>query len=408
MTVRILVAERGPMAGHLHRSLRATAAETVAIDGGTEPEPSYMEEADYAMVVPSLNRAQDLVAAALDAGCDAVHPGVGPDAESPDLARACMEASLGYLGPLPEQIAALADRWTTREIAIAAGVPVVPSSSPIYNLPELEEPVQRLGYPLWVKDTWGLEAVLAESDVELARLVRERIHSGQQVWVEGHIPRARHVVVSFAGDEEGEVVPFGVRDRALRRMGKLSVDRFPAPIEADLAATVEAAAVTFAEAVRYTGVGTVGFLVDDSGAAYCIGLRPRLDLGALLNDIVHGIRLAELQLRMAGGDDIGWDQEDLEPKGHAIGIRLRADKRGILKKWRAPEGVTLHSHLVEGSVASGLLGVLVVHGPTAQASVVRAVAALRDLEVEGVDIGRQRLVEAISEPRFWTGEVLCG
>lgn len=407
MTVRILVAERGPMAGHLHRSLRASAAETVAIDSGTEPEPSYMEDADYAMVVPSLDRVQDIVSAALDAGCDAVHPGVGADAESPDLARACMEAQLGYLGPLPEQIAALADRWTTREIAIAAGVPVVPGSSQIFNLPELEEPVRRLGYPLWVKDTWGLEAVVAETDTQLAKLVRERVHSGQQCWVEGHIPRARHVVVSFVGDEEGEVVTFGVRDRALRHRGKLTVDRFPAPIDADLAANVESATVTFAEAVRFTGVGTVGFLVDDGGAAYCIGLRPRLDVGALLNDTVHGVRLAELQLRMAGGDDIGWEREDLEPEGHAIGIRLRAEERGILKKWSAPEGVTLHSHLVEGSIASGLLGVLVVQGPTAQACVVRAVAALRDMEIEGVDIGRDGLVEAISDPRFWSGEVLA-
>lgn len=406
MTIRILVAERGPMASHLHKSLRATAAETVAIDAGTEPEPPYMDDADYAMVVPSLNRVQDVVSAALDAGCDAVHPGVGPDAESPDLARACMEANLGYLGPMPEQIAALADRWTTREIAIAAGVPVVPGSGQIFNLPELEEPVKRLGYPIWVKDAWGLEAALAKNDAQLAHLVRERIHSGQQCWVEAHIPRARHVVVSFVGDEDGEVVPLGVRDRALRHMGKLSVDRFPAPIGEDLAATLEAATVTYAEAVRFTGVGSVGFLVDDTGGAHCIGLRPRLDVGALLNDSVHGMRLAELQLRMAAGDDLGWEREDLEPKGHAVGIRLRAQERGILKAWSAPEDVALHTHLAVGSVAAGLIGVLVVQGPTAQACVVRSVAAVRDLECEGVDIGRDRLVAALSDARFWSGEIL--
>ncbi|MCP4807501.1 MAG: hypothetical protein GY884_19320 [Proteobacteria bacterium] len=406
MNPRILIVERGPMAGHLHRSLRASGAETVSVDIGLEVEPAYEDDADFNAIVPPMERPEDLVSAAHDSGCEAIHPGVGAMAEQPDLVRACTAGHVGYIGPLAEQISALADRWTTREIAVAAGIPVIPGSGRIFNLSELEEPVRRLGYPLWVKDAWGLNAQLACNDTELGVLVRERIHSGQSVWIESHIERARHVVVTFVGDEEGAVVPLGVRERALRHKGRLSVDRFPALISADLTAAVEDAAVTLAEAVHFQGVGSVSFLVDDAGGAHCIGLRPRLQVGTLLNEAVHGLRLAEVQLRMAQGDGIGWTVDDLAPSGTALGIRIRTEDRGVLTRFRPPDGVDVHTHLREGSIGSGLLAVMVVKAPTAQASVVRAVAALSEFEIEGVDAGLAEQIAAISDPRFWDGDVI--
>lgn len=406
MNPRILVVERGPMAGHLHRSLRASGAETVSVDIGLEVEPAYEDDADFNAIVSPLERPEDLVAAAHDAGCEAIHPGVGAQAEQPDLVQACTAGHLGYIGPLAEQISALADRWTTREIAIAAGIPVIPGSARIVNMSELEEPVARLGYPLWVKDAWGLNAQLATNPSELGALVRDRIHAGQSIWLEAHIDRARHVVVTFVGDEEGSVVPLGVRERALRHKGRLSVDRYPALIQPDLAATLQEAAVSLAEAVHFQGVGSVSFLVDDAGAAYCIGLRPRLQVGTLLNEAVHGLKLAALQLRMAQGDDIGWGVDDLEPSGAALGIRIRTEDRGELTRFRPPQGVDVHTHLREGSIGSGLLAVMVVKAPTAQACVVRAVAALGAFEIEGVDAGLPQLIETLSDPRFWDGDVI--
>ena len=248
MSVRILIVERGPLAGWLHRSLRASGCETVALISEEEPDPAYAEDCTVDMVVPRLDRVEDLISAAMDSSSDAIHPGIGSMAESAELSGACRTAGLGFLGPSPEQIAALSDRWTTREIAIAAGVPVIPGSAPIYNLHELREPRERLGLPLWIKDAWGLSAELARTDRQLATSITERIHAGQKVWVEQHIEGARHVVVHFVGGED-EAVPLGVCERAARHQDKLALDRLPASIEPGLATSIQDAAVGFAEAV---------------------------------------------------------------------------------------------------------------------------------------------------------------
>jgi biotin carboxylase len=402
MSVRILVVERGPLASWLHRSLRASGCETVGLISEEEPDPAYAEECSFDMVVPRLDRTEDLISAAMDSSSDAIHPGIGSLAESEELSGACRGAGIGFLGPAPEQIAALSDRWTTREIAIAAGVPVTPGSAPIYNLPELREPRQRLGLPLWIKDAWGLSAELAHTDRQLATSVTERIHAGQKVWVEQHIDGARHVVVHFVATGE-EAVPLGVCERAVRHHGKLTVDRFPANIEPGVAASVQDAAVRFAEAVQYRGLGSVGFLVDDSGGAYCLGLRPRLSIGALLVDEVQGLRSPELQLRMALEDPLGWDRDDLQPKGHALGVRVRALGSGLVESIEVPAGARFETHLGPGMKASGLLGVLVATGPTAQATVVRALAALRGLRIVGVELDLEPLVQALGDPRLWSG-----
>ncbi len=405
MIQRVLVVERGPLATYLHRSLQAAGVETVAVHG--EVEASYVDEATFAMYVPGLDRTEDLVSAAIDSGCDAMHPGCGALAENADLARAVNAAGVGWLGPLPEQIAALADRWTTREIAIAAAVPVIPGSGPLLNVTDLEVPVERLGLPLWVKDAWGLQPEFVDRHDQLVASVGQRIHSGQKVWVESHVRGARHVVVTVVADESGQAVPLGVRERAIRGEGKLTIDQFPAPIEDDLTTALEDAAVAFAEAVRYRGVGSVGFLVDQSNAAWCIGLRPRIQIGTLLNDAVLGVRMPEVQLRIAQSETIGWTRDDLKADLCALGLRIRVQERGTLEAFEVPDG-TFHTHLRLGMQASGLLGVLVITAPTRQSALVRASGALRRMVLDGLDTDIEEHLASLADASFWHGEVREG
>ena len=402
MIARVLVSERGPLASYLHRSLQAAGVETVAVHG--EVEAAYVDEATFAMYVPGLDRTEDLVSAAMDSGCDALHPGCGALAESADLARAINLAGLVWLGPLPEQIEALADRWTTREIAIAAAIPVIPGSSPLLNVADLEEPVERLGMPLWLKDAWGLQPEFVERQDHLVTAVGQRIHSGQKVWVESHVGGARHVVVTVVADESGQAVPLGVRERAIRGGGKLTIDQFPAPIGEDLTTALQDAAVAFADAVRYRGVGSVGFLVDQSSAAWCIGLRPRIQIGTLLNDAVLGVRMPEVQLRVAQSEPIGWTREDLQADLYALGLRIRVRDKGTLKALDVPDG-TFHTHMRPGLQASGLLGVLVVTAPTRHSVLVRASGALRRMVVEGIETDIDDHLVSLGQSSFWHGEV---
>ncbi len=407
---RILIAERGPLASLLHRSLMASGYETVAIFGERDELAPHVEEATYAAYVPGLDRKADLVGAALDAGCDCLHPGAGPLAESAELASACRAAGLAFIGPFPEQIEGLSDRWVTRELCVASAVPVVPGSPLLINHQEIRQAAEGLDFPLWLKNPWGLEPMRFD---EIEGLVEEgtaRIHAGQKVWLEQHVDNARHVTVTVVADREGEVVALGVQERSSRREGRLSIEQAPAPVSQVMAEGLQEAAIAVAKAVRFVGVGSVGFLVDPSGAAPCIGLRPRLSLSMLLTDVRHGLRLAGLQVQVVSGQPIGWGQDQLDPQEVALSIRIRAMSRGTLGEWKLPEGVQLETAFASGmEVGEGaLLGVLVTKHTSRPACVVRAIAALNELEIGGVETDAAACIEQLGDPTFWTGGVVAG
>ncbi|MED5369860.1 MAG: biotin carboxylase N-terminal domain-containing protein [Myxococcota bacterium] len=407
---RILIAERGPLAGMLHRSLLASGYETVAVFGEKDQLAPHVEEASYAAYVPGLDREGDLIGACLDAGCDALHPGAGPLAENEKLAADCRDAGLAFIGPRPEQIEGLSNRWTTRELCVASAVPVVPGSPLLLNHQQVREQAKALGLPLWLKNPWGLEPMRF---TELEPLVEEataRIHAGQRVWLERHVPDARHVTVTVVADQSGEVVPLGVQERSSRHQGRLSIEQAPAPVSAALSAALEDAAVAVAKAVRFVGVGSVGFLVDPSGAAPCIGLRPRLSMSSLLTDVRHGLRLAEVQVRVVTGGPIGWTREELAPQEVALSIRIRARSRGTLEALDFPADVQVETALApQMDVGEGaVLAVLVIRHTSRPSCVVRAIAALKEARVVGVETDIAECVELLGDPTFWSGGVVAG
>jgi acetyl-CoA/propionyl-CoA carboxylase biotin carboxyl carrier protein len=150
----------------------------------------------------------------------------------------------------------------------------------------------------------------------------------------------------------------------------------------------------------------VGFMVDEDEAVVCIGFRSRLQVGDLLSDSYQGLNLAELQLRLAFGESIGWSSEELQPKGCSIAIRIHAVGHGIVKSINVPDMARFETNLVEGHYASGLLGVLIVSSDTRQAAVVKAVASLNELVIEGVDNDIQSHIDAIANFGFWSDERL--
>ena len=404
---RVLVAERGPLAGYLIRSLKRLGMETVAIAPDPVETVAYSQDADF--FVQLLGGSKDfqeaLVEVAVDSGCDAVHPGYGPLAENADFAQKLGAARIGFVGPHPDIIHALASRWTVREMAVQAGIPVVNGCLPLERPENIRAEAERLGVPLWVKDGTGQRPVLLDT-VELVEQVAGIRLSAKDtpVWLEQHIAGARHLVVSFVADAFGEMVTLGVRERAIRLDGHLVLDQAPAPVSEGLANAVAHAAHTYAAALNYVGLGSVGFLVDDNESLWCLGFRSRLQVGNLLTDRVQGLNLSELQLRLAAQEEIGWAATDLEPKGCALGIRIRAKRTGVVQSIHVPDGVSFETHLCAGSLATGLLGVLLVDGPTRQACVVKAVASLEKFSIEGVDCGLEEHVKLLTDMRFWKGD----
>lgn len=401
MKGRVLIAERGPMASYLDASLRAAGLETVVVFSEEEQDHPRLDEASYAAFVAEDAPVTAYVDAANDAGCEMIHPGPGPLAEDAAFALEVASANLLFIGPPFDRLAMLADRWTSREAARRAGV-APPFSTGVLTGPEpLVRQAGALGLPIWIKDRHGLGADRAESVEDAVATVNRRLSRGQQVWAEAHVRDARHLVVSVAADRHGHTVALGVRERALRRGRRLVADQLPASVTPGLARALEDAAETIARTVGFQGVGSVGYLTDPSGAAWCLGLRPRLDLGSLLNDQVYGLRLPELQLRLARGEAIGWGRDALEANGVALGVRIRALGEGTLTRLEVPDEVQLVGTAAVGQLARGLVGVMVVQAPTRQACLVRAVHALGALRVEGVQTDVAEHLELLAAPDFW-------
>ena len=404
---RVLVAERGPMAGYLIRSLKRLGMETVAIAPDPVEPVNYSKDADFYVQLLGGDEGyrEALIEVAVDSGCDAVHPGYGALAEDAEFAQLLGASRVGFVGPQPEVIHALANRWSVREMAVQSGIPVVTGSEPLDRPEEIRAEVERLGLPIWLKDATGHRPVCLDSLELVEQVGGIRLSSqAEPVWLEQHVDGARHLVVSFVADAHGEMVTLGVRERAIRLNGHLVLDQAPAPVSDALSDAVSNAAYTYANALGYVGLGSVGFLIDPIGSIWCLGFRSRLQVGNLLTDRVQGLNLAELQLRLAAREEIGWSSEDLEPKGCALGLRIRAQKSGVVQKITVPEGVDFETHLTEGSRAKGLLGILVVEGATRQACVVKAVTSLEKFAIEGVDCGLPELSRAMTDLGFWQGD----
>lgn len=404
---RVLVAERGPLAGYLIRSFKRLGMETVAIAPDPVEPVSYNSEADFfvQLLGGEADYREALLEVAVDSGCDAVHPGYGPLAEDAEFAQQLGMARVGFVGPQPEVIHALSDRWTVREMAVQAGIPVIPGSGPLERPELIRKEAEKLGLPVWLKDASGRRPVCLDSIELVEQIASIRLSSEEgPVWLEQHIEGARHLVVSFIADAHGEMVTLGVRERAIRMDGNLVLDQAPAPVTDVLAEAVSGAAFTYANALGYVGLGSVGFLVDANESLWCVGFRSRLQVGNMLTDQVQGLNIAELQLRLAAQEEIGWAAGDLEPKGCALGLRIRAKKGGMVQRIVVPAGVRFETHLTEGSRGRGLLGILVVEGATRQACVVKAVAALEEFSIEGVDCGLEEMAQAMTDLRFWAGE----
>ena len=279
---RVLVAERGPLAGYLIRSMRALGFETVAMAPPGGEDLTYLREADYAVVAtcPEESFRELLLEVANDAGCDGIHPGYGPLAEDAEFARRVAASNLKFVGPQIPIVEALSDRWVVREIGRSAGVKVLPGSEAIEEKSQILDAIEEVGLPCWVKDDLGREPELVHEESRCPAAVSERFMSGaHRVWLEKHIDGARHLVASCVWEAGGDSILLAVRERAVRNDRRLTIDEAPAVISENTLEAIRRAAIRFGELLNYQGLGSVGFIVDPSGSCYCIGFRSRLQVG---------------------------------------------------------------------------------------------------------------------------------
>jgi acetyl-CoA/propionyl-CoA carboxylase biotin carboxyl carrier protein len=415
----VLVANRGEIARRVIRTLRAEGIRSVAIYTDADAGAPHVSEADEAIRVGSYLSIPEVVAAA--AGVDALHPGYGFLSENAGLARGCADAGVVFVGPSPEAIELMGDKVRAKQAAAEAGVPVVESLS-------VEQARDSDAYPLLVKAAAG-GGGRGMRVVESAEGLDEAIASAQReaaagfgddrVFIERFLPRARHIEVQVIGDMHGTVVSLGERECSLQRRHQKVLEESPSPVVSPrLREVLGREAVALAQAAGYTGAGTVEFIADadDPATHFFLEMNARLQVEHPVTELVTGLDLVALQLRVAAGEPLG---VEVALTGHAIEARINAEdwrrdfrpSPGNVRRaaWPAGPSIRVDSHIAAGGIVpplyDSLIGKIIVSGTTRDEAVVRLRSALGALDIEGVETTAGLHRKIASDPRFVAGGV---
>ena len=419
----MLVANRGEIARRVFRTARAMGLGCVAVHTSADAAEPFVREADRAVRLSSgYLDGQAMVAAALAAGADAVHPGYGFLSENAAFARAVTEAGLAWVGPTPEVLEAMGDKLAARAAAEAAGLAVLPSSS------DPSDPAPT-GFPLLVKAVAGgggkgmrLVADPAELETAVAAAEREarRSFGDGRVYLERYVARARHVEIQVLADAHGNCAQLGERECSIQRRHQKIIEESPSPaVDAALRDRMGRAAVELAASVGYRSAGTVELLLDaDTGEFWFLEVNARLQVEHPVTEEVTGIDLVREQLRVAAGEPLGFAQGDVAPAGHAIEARLYAEDPaagflpavGTLAAFEPADepAVRWDSGVEAGSAVTvdfdPMLAKVIARAPSRAEAAARLALALDRLHLGGVTTNRHYLTEVLRSEAFRAGD----
>jgi propionyl-CoA carboxylase alpha chain len=413
---KLLIANRAEIAVRIARTASSLGLETVAVHTGPDDGAPHVSAADEAVRVSSYLAAGELVAAARATGADAVHPGYGFLSENADFARAVADAGLTFVGPAPDAIAAMGSKAGAKKLMEAAGVPVLPGH----------------GFPLLVKASAGgggrgmrLVRTAAELDDAVAAAESEAAAAfgDGTVFLERYLADPRHIEVQIFGDAYGTVVHLFERECSIQRRYQKILEESPSPaVDDDLRAALGAAAVAAGKAIGYVGAGTVEFVLDGDGRFYFLEMNTRLQVEHPVTELVTGLDLVEMQLRVADGQPLPAEVTDAQLTGHAVEARLYAEDPaagfrpsiGTLHRFRIPAGpgVRVDAGYRDGSAVGphydAMLAKVIGYGRTRADAARRLERALTRAELHGVTTNRELLVGILREPSFRAGQTDTG
>jgi acetyl-CoA carboxylase biotin carboxylase subunit len=429
----ILVANRGEIARRVIRSAQALGVKAVAVYSEADAKAPHVREADEAVLLGPAPAAESyldgvkVVEAALQTGAQAIHPGYGFLAENAAFARSVGEAGLVWIGPSPEAIDAMGDKINARNLMEAAGVPVAGGTrEPVADVEEAVARAAEIGYPVMVKASAGGGGIgmgLAEDEADLrkafetARTRAERFFGSPAILLERYLARARHVEVQILGLNDGRVVALGERDCSVQRRHQKVVEETPSPgVSPELRSRMLAAAVRAGEAIDYRNAGTVECLVSGGDFVF-LEMNTRLQVEHPITELCTGVDIVAEQLRIASGEEPGFDVSGVTPTGHAIEMRVYAEDPvrflpgpGEITSWSEPagEGVRVDSGYAGGDVVTPyydpLLAKLCVWAPDRAGAIARARDAVAAFEIEGPKNNLAFHAELLANPEFVSGD----
>jgi acetyl-CoA carboxylase biotin carboxylase subunit len=433
MFKKILIANRGEIALRVIRAAREMGIGSVAVHSTADADAMHVRMADEAICIgpPPGTQSYLSVAAIISAaeitGAEAIHPGYGFLSENANFVQALQDHGITFIGPTAEHIRVMGDKITAKDTMKKLGVPCVPGSDG--GVPDLETALKvgkDIGYPVIIKATaggGGKGMKLANSEAEMENAFRTARSEGKsnfgndEVYIEKYLGRPRHIEIQVFGDGKGGAVHLGERDCSLQRRHQKVFEEAPGPaIDEKTRAKIGKVCADAIATINYAGAGTVEFLYED-GEFYFIEMNTRLQVEHPVTEAIFGVDLVQEQINVAAGLPMSIKQDDFKINGHAIEVRINAEKvpqftpcPGKITQYHAPGGlgVRMDSALYDGysipPYYDSLIAKLIVHGPDRPAALARLKRALGELIVDGIDTTTPLFHALLEEDAVLTGD----
>ena len=433
---KILIANRGEIALRVIRACREMGLGSVAVYSDADARAPHVRAADEAVHIGAAPASESylcgdrIIAAAKRLGAEAIHPGYGFLSEREWFARAVRDAGLVFIGPPPEAIAAMGSKTAARQLAIAAGVPIVPgTTSPLSDAHEARRIAAEFEYPVLLKAAAGgggkgmrvvREPGEMDRALETARREAKNAFGDDAVYVEKYIVGPRHVEIQVLGDQHGTMLSLNERECSVQRRHQKMLEEAPSvAVSPELRRAMGETAVRAACAAGYVNAGTCEFLLDAQGKFYFLEMNTRLQVEHPVTELVTGIDLVQWQIRIAGGERLPFRQDEIVPRGWAIECRITSEdpangflpSTGTISYLHLPSGPGVRWDAgIEAGSEIGLfydpmLAKLIVHAPTREAAIARMHRALLELTIDGVESSRDFHLRLLEDPEFRAGAI---
>lgn len=436
MFTKILIANRGEIAVRVIRTCRRLHIGTVAVYSDADERSLHVRLADESVHIgPAPAResylvGRSIIEAALSTGCRAIHPGYGFLSESAAFAEAVAAAGLVFIGPPAAAIGLMGDKIASKELAVKAGVPVIPGHTrPLRDLDEALRVAEEIGFPVLLKPSAGgggkgmrivREPGEMESALTAGRSEALKAFGDDRIFMERYIVRPRHVEIQVLADSHGNVVHLGERECSIQRRYQKVIEESPSPaVSPDLRRRMGQAACDLARQVGYVNAGTVEFVLDPEGHFYFLEMNTRLQVEHPVTEMVTGFDLVELQLRIAAGDHLPFSQEEVIFNGWAMEARICAEKpendflpsTGMITRYAEPrgKGIRVDSGVETGSMVGinydSMLAKVICWGADRDEARKRLVEALDGYHIEGVDTNIDFVNAVLGHQEFARGNL---
>lgn len=431
----ILVANRGEIALRVIRAAKEMGINTVAVYSEADKNALHVRAADRAVLIgpppssQSYLQAAKIIDVALEAKCDAIHPGYGFLSENASFARAVNNAGLIFIGPTPEAMDLMGGKLSAKQTARRYNVPMVPGTDQaITDIKEAKRIADDIGYPVLVKASAGgggkgmrvvANAAEFEEQVRMAMSEASSAFGDNAVFLEKYVTGPRHIEIQVLADNYGNTIHLFERECSIQRRHQKLIEEAPsAVLTPELRQKMGASAVAVAKACGYTGAGTVEFLVDENLDYYFLEMNTRLQVEHPVTELITGIDLVKQQILVAQGHKLAFTQGDLTIIGHAIELRLTAEdpsnnflpETGTIKHYVRPQGPGIR---VDDGFEAGMeipiyydpmIAKLIVHGATREDAIDRMIRAIDEYVVTGVSTTLSFGKWVMQHPKFISGE----